>query len=128
RRLFQIARFGDTVNAGRAEDVDSVDRAAAAVDGDAVFAFELGGVIAIADLGDARIEQVGRGAPVGVQVEDAVGQKVGEVADVELFEKGRIARDHAREELELRDMAPGKAEITRGAELDLRIRIVAPEG
>ena len=67
---------------------------------DAVLTGELEGVVAVPNLYDVRVQEVGRGAAIEIYAEHARGQKITEIPHVVLLEEGRVAGDAAREQLQ----------------------------
>ena len=108
----EILFVGDAEDPEATEEIDAVDRPRAAVDRDPVLRVELRRVVAVADLDDVGVEEVRRRPAVEVEIEDAIGQQIGEVADVEALEERRVAEDAADEARRARARAPTAAGTT----------------
>src|SRR5260370_12095405 len=79
-------------NAETGEEVDAVDGSHAAVNRNAVFGAELGGIVSVPILDDARVEVVWRLTAVEVEIEHAVREQGGEVADGKSLQERRRSK------------------------------------
>ena len=127
RALGEVLVVGEPEDPEAPEEIDAVDRSRAAVDRDPVLGVELRGVVAVPDLDDVRVEVVRGGPSIEVEVEDPIGEEIGEVADVEALEERGVAEDAADEAVEPEHVPPREREPLRRVRDDLRVGVVAPE-